>query len=85
MAGCCGGKNSKKRISRFRYLLGACLFAGYHGLVQVMLLFAALVKPGKFRALGAFHRSYFASLLKEIAEQDGISVGKHREDGCENE
>ena len=72
MAGCCGGKNAGKPISRKRYYLGLGFFVTYHSVVHASLSMGALVNP-RLRPVRAFHSEYFGHLLKEALGQEGIS------------
>ncbi len=73
MAGCCGGKNAGKPITRGRYALGMAFFAAYHAAVQLALSGVGLVSP-RFRPVRDFHRRYFAHLFKETCRREGISL-----------
>lgn len=78
MAGCCGGKNAGKPISRARYALGLAFFTGYHGAVHAALSGAALLSP-RMAPVRAFHTNYFGHLLREAVGREGIVVGESAE------
>jgi len=73
MAGCCGGKNAGKPISRKRYWLGMGFFAAYHVAVQSMLSMAGAVSP-RFKPVAAFHREYFRHIFSEAARREGVTL-----------
>lgn len=75
MAGCCGGKNAGKPISKGRYLFGLSFFVTYHSMVRVALSGASLVNR-RFRPVRDFHRQYYSHLLAEAWHRDGIALGK---------
>ncbi len=75
MAGCCGGKNAGKPISKARYVMGLAFFTGYHGAVHAALSGASLVSR-QMVPVRDFHTRYFRHLLAEAIKREGISVGE---------
>ncbi|MBM4353011.1 MAG: hypothetical protein FJ109_04330 [Deltaproteobacteria bacterium] len=73
MAGCCGGKNAGKPISRKRYALGMAFFAAYHAAVGAALTSAGVLVP-RFRPVRDFHRRYFLHLWQEAWRRKGIHL-----------
>jgi len=78
MAGCCGGKNAGRPISRRRYVLGLAFFATYHVAVHAALVAAGVLMP-RLRPVKDFHRQYFAHLWHETWRQEGLTIGG---EGC---